>query len=546
MATLHPSIDNLHLTSPGAYREKDILFLLQNSLPTGYDVYHSISYSTTHNDNQYYGELDIVILSPAGHLIVLEVKAGKIILNEKGLFKKYKSIEKNVHQQVNAQRGTWLSLIKSNGFTGVSLHHFLVLPDQLITEGSASFPRERIIDSKQVNEIGYIVQHSIPLDPVENNIRIRLAGFIENKFELIPDPSVRIGQTASANKILAEGLATWVPRIKHHGNAFQVIGTAGSGKTQLALTLLRDASSQGKKTAYICYNRPLADHIAKIAPPSSIVSNFDDLTITHFRRTVDTIDFEEVGVYKKAAASYIEYISSNEPRLDLLIIDEAQDFESEWISALASLVRESGKLYTLSDESQLIYKRERFEIDKAVTVECHDNFRCSKRIVDVINALKLTETEVRSRSVHQGEPPDFLIYENDNELETIESCIQKLLENGYTKDQLTLISYRGRKDSKILKLDEIAGCSITKYTGKYDKDSNPVYTKGDLFCETVYRFKGQSSPVVIFCEVDFEELSERDLRKLFVGMSRAQDHLICITSHQAELKLIERINNKLA
>ena len=69
-----------------------------------------------------------------------------------------------------------------------------------------------------------------------------------------------------------------------------------------------------------------------------------------------------------------------------------------------------------------------------------------------------------------------------------------------------------------------------------------MYTKGDLFCETVYRFKGQSSPVVIFCEIDFEELSERDLRKLFVGMTRAQEHLICITSHQAELKLIERIN----
>ena len=68
MATLHPSIDNLRLTNPGAYRERDVLLLLQNSLPTGFDVYHSIEFSTTHNDNQYYGELDIVILSPAGHL----------------------------------------------------------------------------------------------------------------------------------------------------------------------------------------------------------------------------------------------------------------------------------------------------------------------------------------------------------------------------------------------------------------------------------------------------------------------------------------------
>jgi hypothetical protein len=93
------------------------------------------------------------------------------------------------------------------------------------------------------------------------------------------------------------------------------------------------------------------------------------------------------------------------------------------------------------------------------------------------------------------------------------------------------------------KLDEIAGCIIKKYTGKYDKDSNPLYTNGELFCETVYRFKGQSSPVVIFFEIDFVELSVRELRKLFVGMSRAQDHLICITSQEAESKLLERIKS---
>lgn len=543
MATLHPSIDNLLLTSPGAYRERDVLLLLQNSLPVGFDIYHSIAFSTTHNTNQYYGELDILVLTPAGHLIVLEVKAGKIIVSEKGLFKKYKSIEKNIHQQVNAQRGTWLSIIKSNNFTGVSLHHFLVLPDQLITEGSSAFPRERIIDSFQINEIGYIIQHSIPKEPVENEIRLRLASFIENKFDLIPDPSLRIGQAASANKILAEGLATWVPRIKHHGNTYQVIGTAGSGKTQLALTLLRDAASQGKRTAYVCYNRPLADHIAKIAPPSAIVSNFDDLSISHYRRKVETINFAEQDIYKKAAASYIDFLRSSEPRLDLLVIDEAQDFESEWISALASLVHETGNIYTLADESQLIYQRERFEIHNAVTVVCNENFRCSKRIVDVINSLKLTDTAVKPRAVHQGKLPEFLSFDEDNEIKIIESCVKKLLDSGYSKDQLTLISYRGRKDSKILKLDEIAGCTITKYTGNFDKNSNPIYTSGELFCETVYRFKGQSSPVVIFCEIDFEELSDRELRKLFVGMSRAQDHLICITSQEAESMLVERINS---
>ena len=541
MASLHPSIDNLLLTSAGAYRERDILRLLEDNLPSGYDVYHSIVFSTIHNDKQYYGELDILVLTPAGHLIALEVKAGQITLTEDGLFKQYKTGMKNVHQQVQQQRGSWLSLLKKNAFTGVSLHHFLVLPDQLITQGSAAFPRERIIDSGQVNEIGYILQHSTSLEPVAKGVRTRLSSFIENEFELIPDPSVRIGQTASANKILAEGLATWVPRVQHSINVYQVKGTAGSGKTQLALTLLREASISGKRSAYICYNRPLADHIAKIAPPNAIVSNFDDLAISHYRRSVESVEFSEKDVFKKASNAYTIHLKSTEPTLDLLVIDEAQDFDADWLSALAALVRDSGKLYTLSDESQLIYERERFDIDNAVTIQCNENFRSPKKIVDVINALKLTETEVRSRAVHQGELPEFVTFNEASEISTIESCILRLLSTGYAKEQITLLSYRGRDSSKVLKLDRIAGCEILKFTGSYDTSGNPIYSSGDLFCETVYRFKGQSSAVIIFCEIDFEEISPRDLRKLFVGMSRAQDHLICIISQRAETKLFDRI-----
>lgn len=542
MATLHPQIDNLLLTSSGAYRERDMLRLLESGLPDGYDVFHSIGFSTTHNDKQYYGELDVLVLTPAGHLIALEVKAGSITLTDEGLFKQYKTGLKNVHQQVNQQRGTWFTLLKNNGFSGVTLHHFLVLPDQLIIEGSAAFPRERIIDSNQIHEIGYILQHSTPFEPVANDIRTRLAAFIENKFELIPDPSVRIGQTARANKILAEGLATWVPRINHSGNVFQIKGTAGSGKTQLALTLLRDASIQGKRTAYICYNRPLADHIATIAPTTSIVSNFDDLAITHYKRLVASVEFSDKDIFKKASRAYLAHLASSPPSLDLLVIDESQDFDAEWLAALASTVREDGKLYTLSDESQLIYERERFEIANAVTVECNENFRSPKRIVDVINALRLADSEIRPRSVHQGDVPEFVVCDEKNEISILESCIHKLVASGYAKEQITLLSYRGRENSKLLKLDQIAGYDIAKFTGSYDSSGSPVYSSGEIFCETVYRFKGQSSAVVVFCEIDFQEISPKDLRKLFVGMSRAQYHLICVTSQQAEAKLFERIN----
>ena len=45
----------------------------------------------------------------------------------------------------------------------------------------------------------------------------------------------------------------------------RVVGTAGSGKTQLALRLLKDADAAGLKAAYLCFNRALADHMARLA-----------------------------------------------------------------------------------------------------------------------------------------------------------------------------------------------------------------------------------------------------------------------------------------
>ncbi len=51
--------------------------------------------------------------------------------------------------------------------------------------------------------------------------------------------------------------------------------------------------------------------------------------------------------------------------------------------------------------------------------------------------------------------------------------------------------------------------------------------------ETVYRFKGQAAPAIIFAELDFETLDDKTLRKLFVGMTRARLKLILVVSERA-------------
>jgi len=60
MATIHPSIEHLHLITPGAYRERDVLFLLKGGLPLGFDIYRSANWSVVKNRKQMVGEIGVV------------------------------------------------------------------------------------------------------------------------------------------------------------------------------------------------------------------------------------------------------------------------------------------------------------------------------------------------------------------------------------------------------------------------------------------------------------------------------------------------------
>jgi len=74
----------------------------------------------------------------------------------------------------------------------------------------------------------------------------------------------------------------------------------------------------------------------------------------------------------------------------------------------------------------------------------------------------------------------------------------------------------------VLQLDQLDGHQLRRFTGRYDITGNPRWTDGPLLAESQHRFKGQSAPDVVLFEVHFEQLGERERRKLFVGLTRAQ------------------------
>ena len=121
-------------------------------------------------------------------------------------------------------------------------------------------------------------------------------------------------------------------------------------------------------------------------------------------------------------------------------------------------------------------------------------------------------------------------------------AVTSCLAAGFGRHDIAICSFRGRERSAILNLDKLSDAhTLRSFTGDYDLFGNPVFREGGLLAESVYRFKGQSAPALIFTEIDFEEMGEVVLRKLFVGMTRARLKLVLVMSDRAALQLLDRM-----
>lgn len=520
----------------GLMREREVLQQLADGLPQDFLVFHNVNWSSVTNGTQFFGELDAVVLSPSGHIVLLEVKAGEVRFSAEGAFKTYGGQVKDVQRQTRIQFSAIKSRLADAVLGQVRIGQLLVLPDQRVDTGTVGNPLERIVDARQMPQLCQRVCQALPLGSDQNPDPVLVRRFFENRFELAPDLSTYIGQVGRVMTQLSDGLATWVPRIESPQAVYVVEATAGSGKTQLALRLLQDASDRKQRSLYVCYNRPLADHLVRVAPTHSEVCTFHELAIAHLRRSDEISSFNGSDIFNKAAKLFIEDGAAHAENIDVLVIDESQDFEASWVQALLNRLKPNGKLYLMGDPDQALYARDSFELTEATTIRCSDNFRSPRQITAVMNALRLTGTPLVARSAFAGDFPGFHPYGKSDAggLRATERVLKELLSQGFDATQIVLVSYAGRERSKILASNQIAGLSLRKFTGQYDKAGNALWRTGSLVADSVYRFKGQSAPVVVLCEIDFEALTERERKKLFVGMSRAQLRLECIVSARAE------------
>lgn len=542
MAKVHPPLELFRPSCIGEWGEYQILSQLEKGLPDGFDVFHSVNWSSVHEGEQRFGELDAVVLSPLGHIVLLEIKTGEVTEAAGRLTKRYGGQVKDVDRQTRQQHAAMRASLKHAGLSSVRVSQFLVFLDARIHEGTVSHPRERIIDASEVADLCTRIRSVVASSESTHEVvdRDHLRQFLEDRFELALDPTARVGRLTAAVHVMANGLATWVPRIHSPSGTYQIQATAGAGKTQLALRLLKDAAQAGQRARYVCFNRSLADHIARIAPPRCEVVTFHELARTTWERIHGTPDFQQSGIFDLMASYFCDCSEADPPRLDLLIIDESQDFEPAWVYALADSLKSEGRLYVMGDAGQAIYERECFDLQGATTITVDENFRSPKAIVQTINLLGLADAPVTARCPLEGELPEFCSYLPEKDpggVQAVSQVVTRLLKDGYAPEQIALVTMAGHGRSCLLREDSIAEIPLQKFSGQFDSAGNPRWTNGTLTADSVMRFKGQAAPVVVLCEMDFAELDDAHRRRLFVGFTRAQARLVCVLTPQAEAAL---------
>ena len=536
MAVITPSFVPSVRCDAGWYREIDVIEHLKNALPDSYEIFHSINWHTLQQGPDRHGEIDVVVIGPTGNVLLMEVKAGDVTLRNGEIFKLYSdNKEHNVGNQCRLQYGAIVNRLKE-----ARIHPYvtncLVLPDYKMAMGHVvSIPRERIVDADDYDNLGGRVTAMMSIGQCSVDVeKVRL--FFRNEFRVSTKLTVLRDQVITTTELLSDGLATWAPKISAPSRTLRIQATAGSGKTLLAVRLLEEAIARDESALYVCFNRPLADYMARIAPAKANIANYHELCVDHFRRHYEEPDFTDCNIFSTVVETYVRESHGLPEKFDLLLIDEAQDFDAEWVESLLPQLKETGRLFLMEDSDQKLYERSEFDLPEAVTVTCNDNFRSPRSVCRTIDALALATSPIQSRGVYQGEDPGFHTYDSDdNVVRRTADVVDKLLQQGFSIEDIVVLTGRGVKKSVVLKSDFIGKHRTRRFAGTYSARTGlPDWIDGELLVESVYRYKGQSAPAIVITEVDFLEITPLERRKLFVGMTRAMMAVEIVLSRNAE------------
>jgi hypothetical protein len=296
----------------------------------------------------------------------------------------------------------------------------------------------------------------------------------------------------------------------------------------LALAIASRLARGGNDTLLTCFNWRLAEYLRENAKGVAATAvHFHELCRQVARDAglaVPEEPSEEAArrdYFERVLPSFLEQGAAIlGPRYDAMVVDEAQDFISEWWAILLSLHRRSadGYLFLFSDDNQDLYGRGAPEGLADLTLPLPANLRSTRPIHEFVSVFHGGSPKPPGRGPG-GRPVEVLGYRDEGDLANLLSIVLKNLQGeGVPLEDVVVLTPARHAKSALRKLGRANG---------YELSDQPE--PGKVFVSTIHGFKGLERPVVILAEIG--ERHQEDLaRYLYVGGSRARNHLIVLAA----------------
>jgi superfamily I DNA and RNA helicase len=383
----------------------------------------------------------------------------------------------------------------------------------------------RVVDaSASVNLVARIQELLVSHDTGTAASRQDVIEFLTQTLRLVPDVGSYVAAQDRAYVVLTNSLSETISRIEFEPFRLRVLGSAGSGKSQLALDFCERMTAKGRAPLLVCFNRPLADRIRPLLPTGATCGSYhhfiNQVLTGRGLRPAFAHEAQSTQFWRRVQEQVIELHVPESEKYGALIVDEGQDFQGEWYEILTLFLKPGAPILWLEDPAQNIYRNPSLPLPGFVIYRDPRNFRTPRTIARFIEAL--LGHPIHACNPAAGLAVHVIAYDDPTEQPAIVAHrITELVRDGFDPEDIVVISCVGRDRSEFSHLDQLGSYRVKHFTGAYTASGEQVYTDGRIFCDTLYRFKGQQSPVVVLVDIEPPVDIEHGCLLLHCGMTRA-------------------------
>jgi hypothetical protein len=525
----------------GRFAER-LLFDALRQLDDDHWIYHQYDFVTGEplRDN----EADIVVLHPRKGILVLECKGASIRRDGHGeWWRGHERLRKSPFRQVADAEHALMELLRRRshqilGWDALPLGHgrAVVFPRATVDDVNlpADVPRAIVLDRDDLPHIAARIADVYRHFGTEEAAGLNAARFKQFRKQVFA-PEFRLVETlATQIDVEKEELVRLsdtqrsIVRSALANKRVRIEGGPGTGKTLVALEIVRRLASDGARVLLLCFNRRLANELAKYRdggalPASVTVKNFHTLC----RDAAQTAGLPFEPPANQGAAEFwdhtvLEHLlaahaSDQLPQYDAIVVDEAQDIAAAWWGYIETLLRDTatGRLYLLYDPKQNVFGRSEDGMPDYPRLILDLAYRSTRALCRACADLVDADVEPALGMPH-GDPPVIETQkQGSGAVKQIRDLVARLVDkDGLAPEQIALLTPHRKENSTLAGLSELAGHPIVDAPGRV----------GAITHSTIGGFKGLEADVVIV--LDLEPGDPRcSLADLYTACTRARHRL---------------------